>query len=54
MSDARVATTYVESELGKQTEVYETHDSLGTATVLLAVMLKIVEDLCARYYVDGR
>jgi len=40
------------SELGKQTEVWVTHDSLSTATVLLAVMLKIIEDLGTRHYTD--
>jgi len=41
------------SELGNQTEVYETHNSLRAATVLLAVMLKVVEDLGTRHYASG-
>ena len=41
------------SELGKETEIYETHDGLSTTTVLLAVMLEIVEDLGTRDYVGG-
>ena len=42
------------SGLGEETELYETHDGLSTTTILLAVMLKIVEDLGTRDYVGGR
>ena len=45
--------TCMGSESGKQTEFYETHDGLSTATVFLAVMLKIVEDLGTRHYAGG-
>jgi len=32
----------------------ETYEGLGSRTILLAVALKIVEDLGTRYYTDGR
>jgi len=31
-----------------------TYDSLNASTILLAVMLKVVEDLGTRYCADGR
>ena len=32
----------------------KTYDSLGSATVFLAVILEIIEDLGTRYYADSR
>ena len=38
----------------RRPQFIETYDSLGATAVLLAVMLKIVEDLGTRHYTGGR